>query len=101
MPQSRRWQFLVLDPNDTVATALTDVAAGETVLRIGEAIETLVLPAPINLGHKIARHAISCGDVIRKYGAPIGEATADIAAGAHVHVHNLRSRRARNATKGG
>jgi hypothetical protein len=35
------------------------------------------------------------GHHIRKYGAAIGEATAAIAAGAHVHVHNLRSLRAR------
>jgi len=91
----QRWQFLVLKPEDDVATALSDVPAGEAAIRIGEQVERLVLPAPIPLGHKIARHAIARGAVIRKYGAPIGEATADIAAGAHVHVHNLRSRRAR------
>ncbi len=28
---------------------------------------------------------------ILKYGAPIGVATQAIAAGAHVHVHNMRS----------
>ncbi|MGK7864929.1 UxaA family hydrolase [Falsiroseomonas sp. E2-1-a4] len=91
----RRWQFLVLKPEDDVATALGDVPAGEAAIRSGEQVEMLMLPAPIPLGHKIARHAIARGAVIRKYGALIGEATADIAAGTHVHVHNLRSRRAR------
>jgi hypothetical protein len=28
---------------------------------------------------------------VLKYGAPIGSATADIAPGAHVHVHNMMS----------
>jgi altronate dehydratase len=37
-------------------------------------------------GHKIARRAIACGDVVVKYGQIIGVATVDIPAGAHVHV---------------
>ena len=43
------------------------------------------------MAHKVARFPIFSGDKIIKYGAPIGVATADIAAGAHVHVHNIRS----------
>ena len=43
------------------------------------------------LGHKIARRPIAAGDKVVKYGAPIGTATAAIAAGAHAHVHNIRS----------
>ena len=31
------------------------------------------------------------GDKIVKYGAPIGSTTCAIAAGEHVHTHNLRS----------
>jgi altronate dehydratase len=49
----------------------------------------------VPLGHKVARRAIAPGEHIRKYGAVIGEATAVIAAGAHLHVHNMRSLRAR------
>jgi len=96
----RRWGLIVLKPEDDVATALADLPAGEAVARVGEVTETIALPAPVPLGHKVARRAIACGETIRKYGAPIGEATADIASGAHVHVHNLRSLRAR-ATTGG
>ncbi|WP_372623774.1 UxaA family hydrolase [Falsiroseomonas sp.] len=96
----RRWVLLVLKPEDDVATALTDLPAGEAAARVGERIETLQLPAAVPLGHKVARRAIARGEAIRKYGAPIGEATEDIAAGAHVHVHNLRSLRARK-TGGG
>ena len=42
-------------------------------------------------GHKIALRALPAGSPVRKYGATIGVATANIPAGAHVHVHNLRS----------
>lgn len=91
----RRWSLLVLNEEDDVATALADLAAGEAAARIADRIEPLLLQGPVPLGHKVARRPIARGETIRKYGAPIGEATADIATGAHVHVHNLRSLRAR------
>ncbi len=40
-------------------------------------------------GHKYAVRPIACGENVIKYGMPIGHATADIAAGEHVHVHNV------------
>ncbi len=46
-------------------------------------------------GHKCARRAIGAGELILKYGQPIGRATAAIPAGAHVHVHNVESLRGR------
>ena len=52
---------------------------------------TIVLTAPIPVGHKLAAQAIAAGQKILKYGAPIGSATAAIAVGDHVHVHNMRS----------
>ena len=45
----------------------------------------------IALGHKLALAPIARGGKIVKYGAPIGSATADIAAGAYVHIHNMKS----------
>ena len=47
------------------------------------------LREPVARGHKVAIAAIRCGTAVIKYGFPIGVATADIAAGAHVHSHNL------------
>jgi len=87
-----QWDLLVLHPEDDVAVALRDLPEGDARLRGGGSI---TLGAAVPLGHKVALHAIHRGAVIRKYGAAIGEATDDIAAGAHVHVHNLRSLRAR------
>ena len=49
------------------------------------------LNRPIPMAHKIARRPIAARATVLKYGKPIGLATTDIAAGAHVHVHNLRS----------
>lgn len=92
-----QWDLLVLNQADDVAVALRDLAAGDAVLRVGDAIGSLTLLEAVSLGHKVARHALAVGAPIRKYGAVIGEATAPIAAGAHVHVHNLRSLRARRA----
>jgi altronate hydrolase len=40
-------------------------------------------------GHKIAIHDVSKGNPVRRYGQIIGFASADIAAGQHVHSHNI------------
>ncbi|MGN0833730.1 MAG: UxaA family hydrolase [Kiritimatiellia bacterium] len=40
-------------------------------------------------GHKYALRAIAVGENVVKYGMPIGHATAAIAPGEHVHVHNM------------
>jgi altronate dehydratase small subunit len=90
------WDALAIHPEDDVAVALHDLAAGETVdLRQGGATRRIALFEAIPLGHKVALRAMPAGTAIRKYGEYIGVATVDIAAGAHVHIHNLASRRAR------
>ena len=40
-------------------------------------------------GHKYALRPIKAGENVIKYGMPIGHATRDIAAGEHIHTHNL------------
>ena len=40
-------------------------------------------------GHKYALRDIAAGENVVKYGMPIGHATAPIARGEHVHVHNV------------
>ena len=90
-----RWDLLILHPEDDVAVALRDLPEGTAQAKRGDTLEPITLAAAVPLGHKVARRAMQPGHHIRKYGAAIGEATAAIAAGAHVHVHNLRSLRAR------
>lgn len=43
------------------------------------------------MGHKIALSDIKKGENVIKYGYPIGHATEDIAAGEHVHTHNVKT----------
>jgi altronate hydrolase len=83
---------LVISDRDNVATALEPLAAGRR-LELGEHAVTLLENVPS--GHKVALRAISAGEPVVKYGSPIGLASTDIAAGAHVHTHNLASSRGR------
>lgn len=73
---------LQIHASDSVATALSDLAAGEVVLGI-------TLRDAVPRGHKLALTDHDAGAAVLKYGFPIGRATQAIAAGAHVHVHNL------------
>ncbi len=94
-----RWDALAIHPDDDVAVALRDLATGETVdVRQGAEVRQTVAREAIPLGHKLALHAVAAGALIRKYGECIGVAIADIEAGAHVHVHNMASRRARRTS---
>jgi SAF domain len=83
---------LVISERDNVATALQPLDGGR-VLDIGDVSVTVRETIPP--GHKVALRAIAAGEPVIKYGSPIGTATADIAAGAHVHTHNVASGRGR------
>jgi altronate dehydratase len=88
---------IVISAADNVATALEPLDAGRS-LRIGEVDITAAEAIP--RGHKIALRAIRAGEPVVKYGSPIGSASADIAAGAHVHTHNVNSARGRGDLAG-
>ncbi len=82
---------------DTVVVALHDVTAGTLVHWQGGAqTGEIVVCEMIPLGHKISLRAVSKDDPVTKYGATIGVATQAIRKGAHVHVHNIASTRARS-----
>jgi altronate dehydratase len=83
---------LVISASDNVATALEGLEAGTTI-HLGDLDVAVVDRIP--RGHKVAIRAIPAGDAVVKYGSAIGTASADIPAGAHVHVHNLASGRGR------
>ena len=75
---------LRLHPSDNVAVAVSRLGR-DTV------VSGVVLRDDISAGHKFAIGRIARGGPVIKYGFPIGLATADIAPGCHVHVHNLQS----------
>ena len=85
-------KVIVITPRDNVATALEALAAGQTIDANGRLV---TVQEPIANGHKVALATIRSGEPVIKYGNPIGTATADIAAGSHVHVHNVASGRGR------
>ncbi len=98
MTVSATWNAIAIDPRDSVAVVLRDIAAGETVtVRVDGRNETLVAVDAVALGHKIARGATGKGAPVLKYGETFASATRDIAVGQHVHVHNVTSNRARKA----
>ena len=74
-----------LDPSDNVVTATRPLEAGT-------AIESTTTRALIPSGHKVATVDIARGEAIRKYAQLIGYASEDIAAGDHVHSHNVEFR---------
>jgi len=77
---------------DNVAVALADLKPGETVeFKVDGESRELRVRDEIPYGHKIALRDISKGEKVIKYGEVIGEATEDIPAGSHVHIHNIRS----------
>ncbi|MFL5259660.1 MAG: UxaA family hydrolase, partial [Hyphomicrobiales bacterium] len=73
---------LRLHPDDPVVVALRDLAPGDEV-------EGVALRERVEHGHKVSVRAIETGAPVRKYGQIIGIASRAIAAGEHVHTHNL------------
>ncbi|MDP4186045.1 MAG: altronate dehydratase family protein, partial [Bacteroidota bacterium] len=86
-------KFIRIHPKDTVLVALEPISTGE-ILTIGE-IKLKVLQ-DIPRGHKISLYSLSEGEDIIKYGAPIGHATVNIAAGEHIHTHNIATNLSEN-----
>jgi altronate dehydratase small subunit len=81
-------RLLLLDARDSVLVVASRIRAGEAFRLDGAAITAAV---DLPLGHKVARRPIAAGEKVLKYGVPIGTATEAIPAGAHAHVHNIRS----------
>jgi altronate hydrolase len=90
-------EALRLHTADSVVVALRDLSAGTRIRwRGGPATGDVTIREAIPLGHKLSIRAISRGEPVIKYGAAIGLAALDITPGAHVHVHNVASARARS-----
>ena len=81
-------RLVLLAPEDNCVVVAQALAAGERVEIDGV---VLTVDSAMTIGHKLARRAIEQDQEVIKHGAGIGHATAAIAAGAHVHTHNLAS----------
>lgn len=81
-------RLIRLHGDDNVLTAARALQAGDTIAIEGA---TVVLATVIPIGYKVAARDIARGEQIIKWGAPIGSATAPIARGESVHLHNMKS----------
>jgi hypothetical protein len=79
---------VLLHPDDNILVLAAPIQAGQRLEIDGQSI---VAAGDVSVGHKIARRALSVGEKVMKYGAPIGSMTAAAAPGEHVHMHNMKS----------
>ncbi|MCC7271527.1 MAG: UxaA family hydrolase [Alphaproteobacteria bacterium] len=89
--------FLVHDENDSCGVVVVEgVKAGEAltgwIMDQDRTIQVRVTQE-IPIGHKLAIKPLAVGDTVIKYGVDIGRVVADIPVGAHLHVHNVKTKR--------
>ena len=77
-------EFIRIHPLDNVAVALKSVPAGTEFCGITALCE-------IQQGHKMALRHLNAGEMLIKYGFPIGQATDTISPGEWVHSHNVKT----------
>ncbi len=73
-----------IHPADDVVIARHQLVGGTRIASEGITVSGLIPP-----GHKLATRAIAAGAPVRRYDQIIGTAKQPIAAGQHVHTHNL------------
>jgi len=80
--------LLALDPADNVAVALTPLFAGTELLVDGA---PLTVHEDVPAGHKIALADLEPGQLVIKYGHPIGTVTRRVTRGDWLHTHSMRT----------
>jgi hypothetical protein len=80
--------LILLAEEDNVLVCRFPVKQGDILVIDGAEV---IAEVTVDTGHKLARRAISAGETVYKYAAPIGSMTEDVAAGGHVHMHNMKS----------
>ncbi len=90
-------QLLVHDHKDNVGVVVVeDLKAGTTmtcVVTEDDSDFELLCNDDVPIGHKVALADLDVGDTVFKYGEDIGKVVAPIQKGAHVHVHNVKTKR--------
>ncbi|MEY3296448.1 MAG: hypothetical protein RLZZ451_2496 [Pseudomonadota bacterium] len=80
--------FIRIHPDDNVVIARRQLVSGTRLAGEGGG-EGVTVSGLVPPGHKVATRAIAAGEAVRRYGQVIGAATQAIAAGQHLHTHNL------------
>jgi altronate dehydratase len=79
---------MIMHDHDNVGVVLENALPGDMVSFGSQEVRAREnIPA----AHKIALVDIEMGDIVYKYGEPIGYAIDHISAGEHVHNHNIDS----------
>jgi len=81
-------QAILLHPKDNILVCVAHICAGDEILIDDHVVS---VQKNIEVGHKLARHALAVGDKVYRYGAPIGSMTQAAGMGEHVHMHNMQS----------
>lgn len=81
-------KLLRIHRDDNVLIVVIPIQAGDRDLIDGREV---VFTQNVAIGHKIAARPIKAGEKVVKCGVPIGSAKESIAAGTHIHLHNLKS----------
>jgi len=88
--------ILLHEKDDDVGVAVADLKKGATVGVVtleGKVAGKVRLVSNVPLGHKVAMREVAKDSKVIKYGRPVGRAVQEIAKGAHVHTHNLKTLR--------
>jgi (2R)-sulfolactate sulfo-lyase subunit alpha len=90
-------QLLVHDHKDNVGVVVVEgLKAGTDMLCVvthDNSSFQMKSKDDVPIGHKVALKDLKAGDTAIKYGEDIGKIVADVAAGGHVHVQNLKTKR--------
>ena len=89
-------ELVVMDENDNVGIIKQAVSKGQKIGPISKGSDELItLKEDIPFGFKVALRDIQKGEIILKFSHAIGVASAAIAKGEMVHVHNIEGLRGR------
>ncbi|MCK9260782.1 MAG: UxaA family hydrolase [Azoarcus sp.] len=89
--------FVVHEEGDSVGTIVVEgVTSGTTLsgwIMEQDRMTEIKTRSDIPIGHKVALQALDVGATVIKYGVDIGKVVAPIAAGEHLHVQNVKTKR--------
>ena len=89
--------FVLHDAKDTVAVVVVEgVKAGTAMtgwIMDEDRMINVQAQQDIPIGHKVALKNMAVGDTVLKYGIDMGKVVANIKAGQHAHVHNIKTKR--------
>ena len=89
--------FVLHDAKDTVAVVVVEgVKAGTAMtgwIMDEDRMINVQAQQDIPIGHKVALKDMAVGDAVLKYGIDMGKVVANIKAGQHAHVHNIKTKR--------